>query len=90
MTMTDAAVAAAQAAAARAVARAEAQEAIWAAQRATARLEDAGQLVVLHGQEAWLGPAREGFDERCRDLRAQLLSEAHELRMLALAIEGCV
>jgi hypothetical protein len=89
MTMTDAAAAAAQAAA-RASAVAEAREAIRAAERAARLLEDAGGLAVLRGQEAWLGPARDGFDARGAALQGGLLAEAHELRMLVLAIEGCI
>lgn len=98
MTMTDAAAAAAQAAAAQAVAQAaaragavaEAREAIWAVERAARLLDDAGGLAVLRGQEAWLGPAREGFDARGEALRGRLQGEVHELRMLALSIEGCI
>lgn len=93
MTTTDAAAAAAQAAAAQAArvsAVSEAREAIWTAERAARLLVDAGGLAVLRGQEAWLGPARDGFDARGAALQGRLLAESHELRMLVLAIEGCI
>lgn len=90
MTMTDAAAAAAQSAALRAAAALEAREAIWAVQRAAQKLEEASRLVVLRGQDAWLGPARDAFDARGEALRARLDVETHELRMLALAIEGAL
>ena len=90
MTMTDAAAAAALGAAARARAVAEAREAIAAAQRAARAFEDAAELVVLRGQDAWLGPAREAFDARCEALRVQLALQTHELRMLAGTIEGAL
>ncbi|WP_206448007.1 hypothetical protein [Agrococcus sp. KRD186] len=97
MTMTDAAAAAAQAAAVQAAAQAarisavaEAREAIRAAERAARLLEDGGGLAVLRGQEAWLGPARAAFDARGAALQGRLRAESHELRMLVLAIEGCI
>lgn len=85
MTMTDAA-----AAAMRAKAAGEARAAIAAVQRAGRLLDDAASLVVLRGQEAWLGPARDAFDARGLALRDRLASEEHELRVLALAIEGAM
>ncbi|SFS10704.1 hypothetical protein SAMN04487783_1449 [Agrococcus baldri] len=102
MTMTDAAAAAAQAAAAaaqleaaqaaarRASAVAEAHDAIRAVQRAVRALEDAAELVVLRGQEGWLGPARDAFDARGERARSRVLAEVDQLRLLALAIEGAL
>lgn len=85
MTMTDAA-----AAAMRAKAAGEARAAVAAVQRAGRLLDDAASLVVLRGQEAWLGPARDAFDARGLALRDRLSAEEHELRVLALAIEGAM
>ncbi|WP_123696715.1 hypothetical protein [Agrococcus jenensis] len=83
MTMTDAAAAAAHA---KAVAQARAVEA--AVRRAALLLDEAAGLVLLRGQDAWLGPARAAFDARCLALHDRLAEEELELRMLALAIEG--
>lgn len=83
MTMTDAAAAAARAAA---VEQARAVEA--AVRRAARLLDEAAALVVLRGQDGWLGPARDAFDARGLALHDRLAAEAHELRLLALAIEG--
>lgn len=83
MTTTDAASAAARA---KAVEEAEAAEA--AVRRAARLLEDAAGLVVLRGQDGWLGPARAAFDARALAVHDRLAAEAHELRMLALAIAG--
>lgn len=85
MTMTDAA-----ASAARAKADGEARAAIAAAQRAGALLDEAAALVVLRGQEGWLGPARDAFDARGRALRDRLAEEEFQLRMLVHAIEGAI
>lgn len=86
----DPAAAQAADAAARASAVAEAHEAIWAVHRAARMLDDAAGLVVLRGQEAWLGPARDAFDARGEALRARLIAETGALRTLALAIEGAL
>lgn len=83
MTMTDAAAAAERA---KAVAQALAVQ--GAVRRAVRLLDEAAALVVLRGQEAWLGPARDAFDARCLALHDRLAAEEHELRLLALAIEG--
>jgi len=81
--MTDAVAAAARA---KAVAQARAMEA--AVSRAALLLDEAAGLVLLRGQDAWLGPAREAFDARCLALHDRLAEEERELRVLALAIEG--
>lgn len=83
MTMTDAAAAAAVARAA-----AEVREALWAVRRAARMQDEAASLVLLQGQEGWLGPAREEFDRRCEALRAQLMGEERELQQLALMLES--
>ena len=83
MTMTDAAAAAARA---KAVEQAEAVEA--AVRRAARLLDEAAALVLLRGQDGWLGPAREAFDARGLALHGRLAEEEHELRLLALAVEG--
>ncbi len=83
MTMTDAAAAAAGAKAA-----AQAHAVAAAVRRAARLLDDADALVLLRGQDGWLGPARDAFDARGLALHDRLAAEEHELRMLALAIEG--
>lgn len=83
MTMADAAAAAARA---KAVEEAQAVEA--AVRRAARLLDEAAALVLLHGQDGWLGPARAAFDARGLALHERIAAEEHELRLLALAIEG--
>ncbi len=78
----------AEAARVKAVAQAQAVES--AVDRAALLLDEAASLVVLRGQDAWLGPARQAFDTRCLALHVRLSTEEHELRMLALAIAGAV
>lgn len=82
MTMTDAA------AAERAKAVAQARAAETAVLRSARLVDEAAALVVLRGQEGWLGPARDAFDARGLRLRDRLAAEEHDLRLLALAIEG--
>lgn len=86
---------AAQAAAARAArlrqaAIAEAEAAIAAILAAQRRLGEAADLTLLRGQEAWLGPARDAFDGRCRAVVARIDAQMEELHRLRLAIEGAV
>jgi hypothetical protein len=83
MTMTDPAAAAAAAQAVQ-----EARAVAAAARRAARLLDEAAALVLLRGQDRWLGPARDAFDARCLALHDRLAAEEHELRVLALAIEG--
>lgn len=83
MTMTDADAAAQRA---KAVAQAEAVE--DAVRRAAFMLDQAAALVVLRGQDGWLGPARDAFDARCLALHDRLVAEEHALRVLALGIDG--
>jgi len=84
MAMTDAAAAER----AKAVAQAHAVEA--AVLRAARLLDEAAALVLLRGQDGWLGPAREAFDARGLRLHDRLVAEEHDLRLLALAIRGSV
>ncbi|GAA1423366.1 hypothetical protein [Agrococcus citreus] len=84
MTMTDAAAAER----AKAVAQADAAEA--AVLRAARLVDQAAALVVLRGQDGWLGPARDAFDARGLRLHDRLAGEEHDLRLLALAIRGSV
>lgn len=84
MTMTDAAAAER----AKAVAQADAVEA--AVLRAARCLDQAAALVPLRGQDGWLGPARDAFDARGLRLHERMVSEEHDLRLLALAIAGAV
>lgn len=78
----------ADAAAARAKAAAQARAVEGAVGRAALLVDEAASLVLLRGQDAWLGPARRAFDARCLALQGRLAAEEHELRLLALAIEG--
>ncbi|MGM1029243.1 MAG: hypothetical protein ACQEWM_05140 [Actinomycetota bacterium] len=80
--MTDAA------AAERAKAVAQAQSVETAVLRAARLLDEAAGVVLLRGQEGWLGPARDAFDARGLRLHDRLAAEEHGLRLLALAIEG--
>lgn len=84
MTMTDAA------AAERAKAVAQARTVEAAVLRAARLLDEAAALVLLRGQDDWLGPARDAFDARGLRLHDRLVAEEHELRLLALAIQGSV
>lgn len=84
MTMTDAAAAER----AKAVAQADAAEA--AVLRAARLVDQAAALVVLRGQDGWLGPARDAFDARGLRLHDRAAGEERELRLLALAIRGSV
>ncbi len=88
MAMTDAAADAAAAERAKAVAQADAVE--GAVLRAARLLDQAAGLLPLRGQEAWLGPARDAFDARGLRMHERMAAAEHELRLLALAIEGAV
>jgi hypothetical protein len=84
MTMSDAAAAER----AKAIAQAHAVES--GVLRAARFLDQAAALVVLRGQDGWLGPAREAFDARGLRVHDRMVAEEHDLRLLALAIRGSV
>lgn len=83
MTEAQAAVAAARAAAAE-----DARLAELAVRRAVGLAREARELVGLHGDEGWLGPARTAFDDRCERERHALDGEEQELLLLGGALRG--